>query len=55
MMPLSLMAAKKRYNFLNTLPIDGQGDQDSESEELEEDSVPHLGPLFDPEETLPYM
>ena len=37
------------------MPIDGQGDQDSEPEELEEDPVPHLGPLFDPDETLPYM
>ena len=50
-----LWLQRKRHNFLNTLSIDGQGDQDSEPEELEEDPVPHLGPLFDPDETLPYM
>lgn len=51
--PLSLQ--RKRHNFLNTLNIDSQGDKDRELEELEEDQAPGIGPLFDPDETLPYM
>ena len=50
-----LWLQRKRSKFLNTLVMDDEGDQDREPEELEEDPVPDLGSLFDPDQTLPYM
>ena len=50
-----LWLQRKRHNFLKNWAIDSQEDQDRELEELEEDPAPDLGPLFDPDETLPYM